>query len=171
MIIDKSKNTGPGYKQPWFWFLMAPLVLVFFMGFTMLYLSIVSNDGVIVDNFYKDGLAINTREQQDMNARELELKANLNLEHTVANLTLEGLIQDEHYKLWLHIVHPTKESLDIRIPLQQSGNLYTGALPHVLSGRYSIMITPDLMPNDPKMWRLHADTMLPLDNNLNLTPN
>jgi len=171
MIIEKNINSGPGYKHPWFWFIMAPLVAVFCMGFTILYLSIVSNDGVIVDNYYKDGLAIKTREQQDLNARSLNLHGGLVLEHRRANLTLKGNIQDEHYKLWLHFIHPTQESMDVRIPLQQSGQLYTGALPQVLSGRYSIMITPDLVPSDPKMWRLHADAILPLENQLDLNPN
>jgi len=171
MIIDNKQNSGPAYKHPWFWFLMTPLIVVFIVGFTMLYLSIVSNDGVIVDNFYKDGLAIKTREQQDLNARELNLKGNLTLEHTLANLTLTGNIQNEHYKLWLHFIHPTQESQDIRVPLQKSGNLYTGALPYVINGRYSIMISPDLPPSDVKMWRLHADTMLPLDTHLELMPN
>ena len=69
---NASDQFIPGYKQPWFWFLMVPLIMVFIMGFTMLYLSISTSDGVVVDNFYKDGLAIKTRNEQDAAAADLD---------------------------------------------------------------------------------------------------
>lgn len=168
MITDSNKSSTPAYKEPWFWFLMAPLFGVFIMGFTMLYLSISTNDGVIVDNFYKDGLAINAREEQDSYARELHLTAQLRLDQTLANIQVKGELTELPDSIWLHIIYPTKESRDIKVPLQRSGDIFTGALPEVISGRYQVMISPRHKSN--AMWRLHAESTFPLQEPLVLSP-
>lgn len=168
-MIENTK-TVPGYREPWFWFLMAPLLLVFVMGFTMLYLSISTSDGVIVDNFYKDGLAINAREEQDLYARELGLSAQLRIDQTLVNLTLNGNIDEYPDTVWLHIIHPTKESFDTKILLQLSGNIYSGALPAPVSGRYQAMISPDMNADSQEMWRLHSKAIFPIENSLEFLP-
>lgn len=160
----------PGYKQPWFWFLMAPLVLVFIMGFTMLYLSIVSSDGVVADNFYKDGLAIHTRMKQDAAAGKLALEGTLSLSGQQVSLILKGNLDTAPDALTLQFIYPTKSSEDIVITLIRADNGFVGALAAPISGRYQVMLSPKLTDASQPMWRLHGIAIFPLNDPLALLP-
>ena len=61
----------PWYKEPWPWFLMAGPAIVIVAGFATAWLAIISNDGLVTDDYYKQGLAINQRLQRDHHASDL----------------------------------------------------------------------------------------------------
>lgn len=159
----------PGYKQPWFWFLMVPLIMVFIMGFTMLYLSITTSDGVVVDNFYKDGLAIKTRNQQDATAVDLNLVAALTITGQQIHLILSGELVSKPDHLTLHFIYPTKSSGDHLVTLVASDEGYVGAIAEPLTGRYQVMLSPKSEDNQV-MWRLHGISIFPLSGSLALNP-
>ena len=48
-------NSGPAYKQLWFWLIISPLLVTFVVGFSMLALAITTNDGAALGSFEKDG--------------------------------------------------------------------------------------------------------------------
>ena len=47
------------YREPWPWLLMMGPAIVIVAGFYTLWLAIQSNDGLVADDYYKRGLAIN----------------------------------------------------------------------------------------------------------------
>ena len=171
MMPHSQTDIQPWYKQPWLWFILSPLFAVFVMGFTMLYLSIATNDGVIVDNYYKDGLAIKTRSMQDEYARSRNLAARLSINNSNINLVLTGDIIDPPAALNLHLIHPTQEDFDSLTVLQFDEGVYRGFIDPAISGRYKVMLYPQLQPDSENMWRLHSLTSLPQSEILDLMPN
>ena len=68
MTIRRDSN--PWYKEPWPWILMAGPAIVIVAGFVTAWLAIISNDGLVTDDYYKQGLALNQRLQRDHDASD-----------------------------------------------------------------------------------------------------
>ncbi|MGL4767692.1 MAG: FixH family protein [Formosimonas sp.] len=85
-------NTKPtsAWKNPWFLLVIGLPAIVVVACFVTLYLAIVSDDGVVSDDYYKEGLAINQDLRRDKQARAYELKASLTLHDKQAELHLSG---------------------------------------------------------------------------------
>lgn len=157
-----NKDTTPWYKQFWPWFILSPLLIVICAGFWMLYMAIVTNDGVIVDNFYKDGLGIEVRTEQDALARNLGLNANLDWSSQQLRLQLRGVNTGYPNQLSLLVVFPTKSSRDVEIVLAHQGaGIYTGKIPEPITGKRQLQLQP-IVDTDEAQWRLHAQVELPL---------
>ncbi|HXZ49444.1 MAG TPA: FixH family protein [Usitatibacter sp.] len=65
----------PWYREPWPWILMAGPAVVVVAGFATLAIAITTNDGLVADDYYRQGLAINRVIARDGKARELGLAA------------------------------------------------------------------------------------------------
>ena len=51
--------TQPWYREPWPWILMAGPAIVVVAGFATLAIAVKTDDGLVADDYYKQGLAIN----------------------------------------------------------------------------------------------------------------
>ena len=69
MLIDSQ--IVPWYKQRWPWLLIAGPAFVIIAGAVTVWLAVVSNDGLVVDDYYKQGLAVNQRLHRDQQASTL----------------------------------------------------------------------------------------------------
>src|SRR6185436_18003530 len=69
----------PWYREPWPWLLMAGPAIVIVAGFYTLWLAIQSDDGLVADDYYKRGLAINQTLSRAIRARQLALAARAEL--------------------------------------------------------------------------------------------
>ena len=49
----------PWYREPWPWILAAGPVAVILAGIVTVWLAIKSNDGLVADDYYKQGLEVN----------------------------------------------------------------------------------------------------------------
>ena len=65
----------PWYKEPWPWILMVGPVVVIIAGILTAWLAIKSHDGLVEDDYYKEGLAVNQRLKRDHKAGDLGLLA------------------------------------------------------------------------------------------------
>ena len=70
-MILKSSDKQPWYKEPWPWILMAGPGIVIVAGITTAWLAVVSNDGLVSDDYYKEGMTLNQRLQRDHKAETL----------------------------------------------------------------------------------------------------
>lgn len=138
------EDTVPWFKQFWPWMLIAlPGVVVIACGFTI-YLAFNADDSVVSDNYYKDGLAINKRLEQDERAEALGLGAEVKFDLEVGDVLLEttGLVKDPE-QLQLQIIHPTNGKRDITIVMHKlQGNRYRGDLDSSLSFRQYLRLSP-----------------------------
>lgn len=159
-------HSRPWYKEFWPWFLLGILSLAVFMGTTFLVLSITSFDGMVDDDYYKQGLAINQRLEQDQRAAELDMSAMLRIDELTGDVMvdLDGEARPE--RLQLNLLFPTRGNRDQHVMLERiRGGHYIGQLPHSLEYRWYVQLSPESPEPD---WRLSGEIELPRDAPLEL---
>lgn len=157
MMMNKTAtDTKPWYREPWPWILMAGPAIVVVAGFVTAWLAVVSNDGLVEDDYYKQGLAVNQRMARDKEAEGLGLSAEILLggEGRQVRLFLtagDGVALPE--TLLFKVTHPTRAGSDQSITLQRDGTgFYGGAVPTAIQGRWLVSV------EDPAhKWRLNGD--------------
>lgn len=144
----------PWYKEPWPWLLaIMPTTAVIAGGFT-LWFAITSDDGLVVDDYYKEGKAINKTIARDRLAQSLGLSARLIPQGTALRMQLSGHLQTAPGKLTLQIMHPTRNGDDHRVILDWDGAAYTGRLPQLAGAHYRAQLTPEF-----GNWRLTGELL------------
>ena len=135
---------------------MAGPFIVFLAGLATAYLAVVSNDGLVDDDYYKQGLAVNRMRARDQNATRLGLQADVM--QATANLSIRVLLQGNVGTalpeiLQLRITHPTRSGMDQEVVLHRSaGAAYAGFLNVALVGRWHIALE-----DEKHEWRLTGD--------------
>lgn len=134
---------------------MAGPTIVVVAGFTTAWLAIKSNDGLVEDNYYKVGLAVNQQLEQKKLAADLGLRADLSFVEpgNQVRVVLSGLqpaaMPDS---LQLKLVHPTRKGEDQELQLRREGKQYVAQLPTLPSiGRWNVLL------DDPMAgWRMET---------------
>ena len=162
-----DKDTTPWFKQFWPWFLLTiPAVTIVYCGI-MIYAAITSENSLVSDNYYKDGLAINQSLALDQKAKDLNLSATITFNQTgrVA-LSLEGSLTTSPSFLTLKLLHPTLDGQDINIRLlPEPGKTYSAQLEKPLTGRWYVAVI-----SQDSTWRLKGETALPSNTGTLLNP-
>jgi hypothetical protein len=155
-MATTSANTKPWYREPWPWLLMLGPVASVVAGIAMLALALNSEDGLVSDDYYKQGLAINRTLERDSRARALGLRAEITLspERKQVEVRLSGSKQAVlPLKLRLRIAHPTKAGLDRMIVLEgASAGRYLVAMPALPEGRWLVTLE-----DHERTWRLNTE--------------
>ena len=113
MTNRMDTDAGPWYHEPWPWLLMSGPAVVIVAGFATLYLAVTTEDGLVVDDYYKQGLAINTILAREERARLLGLRATLvfSPQRDGVQVRLVGMMGPQ-MRLRLRLVHPTRVGQD-----------------------------------------------------------
>jgi len=156
-------QTAPWYKHRWPWILMAGPAVVIVAGFITAWLAIESNDGLVDDNYYKVGLAVNQQLKQKQLAAELNLKAVLNIspDDRAVQLVLSGLPREAlPDTLQVRLVHPTRKNEDQTLLLQRQANVFSEPLKASPgTGRWNIVIEDPLAGwRMDSVWDIHSKT-------------
>ena len=158
-------DSKPWYKEPWPWILMAGPGVVIIAGFVTLWLAVVSNDGLVTDDYYKQGMAINQRLQRDHYAGELGLHADLMRSGQQVRLLMtadrDAALPEV---LMLKLAHPTRAGQDQMVKMASEGQgFYGGQLMAEVSGRWYVSI------EDPSgKWRLQGEWQADTDDQLRI---
>ena len=149
-------DAKPWYREPWPWILMAGPAIVVVAGFVTAWLAVTSNDGLVEDDYYKQGLAVSQRMAKDSEASGLGLSAEVVLggEGRQVRLFLtagEGVTLPD--TLLFKATHPTRAGGDQSIALQRDGaGFYGGVVATALHGRWHVSV------EDPAhKWRLNGE--------------
>lgn len=147
-------DSRPWYKERWPWFLMAGPMIVIIAGMVTLWLAVSSNDGLVTDDYYKQGLAVNQSMQRDQAAGSLGLRADIMRSDQNVRLLLateSQIVLPPAIKLKL--AHPTRAGHDQIIEMSADApGLYTGKLTEDIVGRWLVSI------EDPAgKWRLQGE--------------
>lgn len=150
----RSADTQPWYKERWPWLLMAGPAVVIVAGVITVWLAVVSNDGLVTDDYYKQGMTVNQSLHRDHQAGELGLHADVMRSGLNIRLLL-GADKDVSLpaELFLKVAHPTRAGQDqlVKVTLEGQG-FYTGKLAADISGRWLVSI------EDPAgKWRLQGE--------------
>lgn len=166
MTMTLNRPVEPWYRQFWPWFLMSLPAIAVVAGFATLWVAIESNDGLVVDDYYKEGLAIKQTMERSEEASRLGITADVNLTSdrvTVALSAKDPAVLTEHVRLL--IAHPTRAGFDQKVELQGLGGNYSGEIQPLSFGRWKLQIE-----NDSRTWRLNAEVRLPTQTVIHVTP-
>lgn len=137
-----APESRPWHREPWPWFLIAVPAASIIMGIVLWLVALRSQDGLVVDDYYKQGLAINQVIEREARAEALGLRASLmfNPERTRVRLTFDGDATRSSETL-LRLIHPTRAGLDQTIALLHAGgDVWDGALAAPTAGRWRILL-------------------------------
>ncbi len=153
-----NEDTTPWFKQFWPWFLISiPFITICYCAL-MIYMAITTENSLVSDNYYKDGLAINQSLSMDKKAKELHLSAELiSFESSRVSLKLNGNFTEAPSFLTLKLLHPTIDGRDVDIKLlPEPGGIFSALLEKPLQGRWHI----DIISQD-ETWRLKGEGTFP----------
>ena len=171
MTEDEIQAAKPWYKQPWLLFILTPIFAVVFYGFGFLYLSIVTMDGVVKDDYYRIARGYELNTEKNQNAIDQKIVAELNLDDVTGDIMikLNGQLTNVPEFLTLDIVHPTHQKYDQVVTLKAIGSqqLYSGSLANPLKGkRFLFLFPPD------ENWHLRTEILPPYEQrHIEIKPN
>ena len=158
------------YKQFWPWFLIFFPATAVVAGIATIILAVQSDDGLVKDDYYKAGLAINQTLELKQNARNLNLTANANWDNLTQTITLKlaGKISTLPARLTMQLAHATQANHDQSITLFLSPNKesYTGRTQKIKAGTWILILEPE-----DKSWRINGRETLPKQTKWNLDSN
>lgn len=159
-MTNSTTTPPPWYKQFWPWFLMFFPAVAVVAGTITIIIAVKTDDGLVKDDYYKAGLAINKTLELEQKARELNLTARVNWDKLTQTITLNlsGKMSKLPPRLTMQLVHTTRANYDQTITLFISPDQksYTGRLETVKSGNWIIILEPE-----EKSWRINGRTKLP----------
>ena len=140
------------YREPWPWLLMAGPGIVVVAGFFTAWLAIKHEDGLVADDYYKRGLAINQELRRDSAAAALDVKARIMFGDSAVRVFI-SVPAPAPKRLALQLVHPTRAALDKRIVLDASpAGWYEGQFAGWGAGRRGV-----LLEDEAQTWRLTGE--------------
>lgn len=159
MMSDSQTNVVSWYRQFWPWYLIG-LLLLGVAGTSVLIVSAVEHpDPLVVDNYYKEGLAINRTLDQQKAAETMGLQAQAHYDANdgVLSVRLSAKQNITASSLNLIFVHATLANRDYTVKLvKQSVDVYRAQLKLLKPGNWDLMLEPE-----DKVWRLDAHLTLP----------
>lgn len=165
-MSDLQGNPPPWYKQRWPWILISLPATSVVVGMVFLYLAITTWDGLVVDDYYRQGRAINLTIARSVHAAELGLVADLSIrsENVTVRLSAEdaGSLPEA---LIVTIAHPTRGGQDQILRLNASGGVFSGPVAPLTAGRWIIQLE-----DESRTWRLNGAVYLPTETEKRILP-
>ncbi|MCL2021872.1 MAG: FixH family protein [Betaproteobacteria bacterium] len=146
----QTLDTMPWYKYPWPWFFLAIPALTVVAGFYTFFLASTSFDGMVEDDYYKRGLAINQDIARDHKAADLGLTAEAMIGRGEVRVFLnaKGDIPHPDYLL-MRFRHATRAGMDQSIELHYEGGFYSGSIEQLYPGKWRLALE-----DTDEVWRL-----------------
>ncbi|MFO8023526.1 FixH family protein [Thiohalophilus sp.] len=168
--ITANNIPSPWYRQFWPWFLIALPATAVIASIATLIIAIKNPDGLVVDDYYKQGMAINQTLARDRHARFLGLHAGGEVgPGGEVQLILQGKQPQPAQRLRLSLLHPTRADQDQVIVLELSDTS-----PARFQGEFEI--PPDVgqwhvqLEPEGGHWRLTGRLDWPGDKRIQLEP-
>jgi hypothetical protein len=154
-----ASSRTPWYREPWPWLLMVAPAAAVVGGIVTVVLATRSADGLVVDDYYKQGLAVNQRLARAQNARALGITGTLSIEATTggavrANLRGNSLGAEA---VVLTLGHPTRAGMDQRVTLTPAGEgVFVGRIAALAAGRWHVVVE-----GVNGRWRIRGELQIP----------
>lgn len=153
------EDVKPWYRQFWPWFLISlPLSVVVASMYTIM-LAVKSNDGLVSDDYYKEGLGIH--KDADSSARAVALGIDGRFEYDsdtgAVLLQLARELPGKRDILTLSITHPTLPDQDQTAQLTPlDGSRFSGRIESLGPANWNLEVRP---PDES--WRIRGRLQLP----------
>jgi len=149
-FMQTSRNRArPWYREPWPWLLMAAPAAAVIGGAITMWFAVASADGLVADDYYRRGLAINQELRREAEATRRGLVARVEARAGRLRVALEGANAAPE-ALFAQLVHPTRAGFDQRLRLARvSPGVYETNLPALPAGHWRVIL------QDPRgEWRI-----------------
>jgi hypothetical protein len=146
-MIERSR---PWYKEFWPWFLIAFPAVAVAAGLVTLRLAVDSSDGLVDDDYYTQGLAINRTLTREHAAASAHLAGRVHFANGAVLLQLSGGLAAWPEELRLRVLHPTRAGMDQMVDLRrQADGSYVGRFKEPALGKWDL-----ILEDREKTWRL-----------------
>lgn len=156
----------PWYTEPWVWLLIALPMSAVIGGMITIYLAVTTSDGLVVDDYYRRGKAINMDLARDRAAAMHGLRARLDIDYASRRvlLLLDSSNALHPAQVRLSLLHPTRPGNDQVVLLQPAAvEGYAGTLKELAAGNWYLQLEAD-------DWRMSGTLQAPRDTVVVLSP-
>lgn len=155
------------YRVPFVWLVVAPPLTAVIVSFVGLALAIRSDDGLVEDDYYQQGLAINRVLARDKAAAVEGLTSTVELDaahhELLVRLTARKAIALPE-NIQLKLMHATRAGFDRSLVMpRQADGTYHAPLPELVPGHWDVQLTA-------QDWRLTGSLFMPGDHRLVMRP-
>ncbi|GGD52644.1 FixH family protein [Lacimicrobium alkaliphilum] len=152
-----TPKPSPWYKQFWPWFLIAIPVISIALSINLLRLAVSGQDSMVIEDYYKEGKAINRRLEKVHEAQKLGIRTQLSIRQQAVTLEFTKSAPEQGTALKLYFQHPTLEDKDFQLMLTRDKlGRYSAKLPREISGKWHITMEPF-----DNQWRIYQVISLP----------
>lgn len=124
--------TRPWYRYPFVWMILVIPFSAVVMGVVMIWLAISTDDGLVADDYYKQGMAINRDLHRDAMALEKGISATLEMDNSERWVKLglnKGALENYPETLQLKLQYATQDDEDVQLTLNHGqGDQYIGII-------------------------------------------
>ena len=136
--VTLTPLSKPWYREPWPWILMAGPAAVIVAGAITLWLAVSTSDGLVADDYYKRGIAINHDLKRDQRAAQRGIEARVTRERARLRVELAGAAPEA---LFAQLVHATRAGYDQRLRLARvAQGVYESELPPLPPGHWRLIL-------------------------------
>ncbi len=162
------KDNKPWYKHRWPWLLMLGPAIVMAACIHIIWLSMEAEDALVVDDYYKQGKAINQDLRRDRVAAELGLKVDMQFAAESGRLQgkVSGMMESAGDDMTIRLVHPTQRAHDLTLNVHADADgSFAVALPALEHTRWRVQLE-----GQERAWRLHGEWRWPDQSAIVLQP-
>lgn len=160
-LLNQAVNEGPWYTHRWPWLLMLGPFIVVIAGSITIWIAASRQDALVVDDYYKQGKAINQDLRRDRVASDLGMRFSAQYDTPTRMLTgsVVNTARQATGNINVRLIHATIPEKDIVLLLRpdQNGN-FAVALPVLELGRWQVLVE-----NEQRDWRLNGHWSWPAD--------
>lgn len=156
----------PWYREPFVWLIIGLPLTAVVAGLSTLYIAVVTRDGMVTDDYYQHGLAINQSLDRDHAATRLGLKAQLHLDAATGSVVVRfveaapGATLPKTITLaWLYATRSGYDHTE-QLVLARDG-AYRAPVPALVPGHWYVRI-------EAQDWRLQGSMHMPEDTGVSL---
>lgn len=153
------EDSLPWYKQFWPWFLISLPASVVIAALVTVTIAINTDDGLVSDDYYREGLAVHKQAASTAHAQALGIAAEVNYRPEAGRLRvrLNQPLPSGSRGMVIRIIHPTRPRRDQEIALTSlTGDTLGGQLAPLGPAHWKLQLHPD-----DKAWRIEGRLKLP----------
>ncbi len=149
--MRKPRTPTPWYREPWPWLLMSGPAIVVVAGIFTAVLAVRTQDGLVADDYYKQGMSVNKDISRDLNAKTADIQAEVLIDPAAQRVVLDVRhISPKTETMNIIFARATVSGKDRRVTLRRSGqNTFIGALTPLEIGKWYATLD-----DDSHAWRL-----------------
>lgn len=157
--MESVRAPKPWYREPWPWYLMAGPFIVVVAGIVTAWIAYATNDGLVTDDYYKQGLNVDRTLARNREAERLGIEVRTKFTAEGVDLSVSaapGVEFGAPPALNLTLSHPTRAGLDQTVRLPEKNGRYGGEFRLPASGHWLVLIE-----DEAQRWRVMGNVVLP----------